>query len=174
MPVHSVTVDLISGKPVVREVGDSVHAILESINIPVLSKPINRDGKALVDGGIVNNVPANTLVAKGCNFVIAVSVTSKIKSEFASNRADTPTSKMKGASVLETIMRTYVVQNLNMNSVGVEPADFVIQPNMSEFSSTEFSRADEMSAIGKETAIQAMPQLKRLLSQIDGSLFESF
>ena len=173
MPVHSVTVDLISGSPVVREAGDSVHAILESINIPVLSKPINRDGKALVDGGIVNNVPANTLVAKGCNFVIAVSVTSKIKSEFASNRPDTPTSKMKGASVLETIMRTYIVQNLNMNSVGVQPADFVIQPNMSEFNSTEFSRADEMATIGRETAIQSIPELKRLLSQVDGKLFSA-
>jgi NTE family protein len=171
MPVHSVTVDLISGKPVIRDSGDSVHSILESINIPVLSKPINRDGRALVDGGIVNNVPANTLVAKGCNFVIAVSVTSKIKSEFASNRPDTPTSQMKGASVLATIMRTYVVQNVNMNSVGVQPADFVIQPNMSEFNSTEFSRADEMASIGKETAIQSMPELKSLLSRIDDKLF---
>lgn len=171
MPVHSVAVDLISGQPVVREVGDSVHAILESINLPVLSKPINRDGRALVDGGIVNNVPANTLVARGCNFVIAVSVTSKIKTEFASNRPDTPTSKMKAASVLETIMRTYIVQNVNMNSVGVQPADFVIQPNMSEFNSTEFSRADEMAAIGTQSAIQSMPELKRLLSQIDDKLF---
>ncbi len=171
IPVHSVTVDLISGTPIVREEGDSVHAILESINVPVLSIPINRDGRALVDGGIVNNVPANTLVAKGCNFVIAVSVTAKIKSEFASNRPDTPTTRMKSASVLETMMRTFVVQNVNMNSVGVQPADFVIQPDMSEFGSAEFNRADEMSAIGKTTAIVSMPSLKQLLSRVDDRLF---
>jgi NTE family protein len=172
IPVHSVTVDLISGQPIVREVGDSVNAILESINVPVLSKPINRDGRALVDGGIINNVPANTLVAKGCNFVIAVSVTAKIKQEFAKNGPHTLTAKMKSASVLETIMRTYVVQNVNMNSVGVQPADFVIQPDVRDFDITEFSRADEMSAIGAQTAHESLPQLKQLLSRVDSKLFE--
>jgi predicted acylesterase/phospholipase RssA/CRP-like cAMP-binding protein len=172
IPVHSVTVDLISGQPVVREEGDAVNAILESINVPVLSKPINRDGRALVDGGIINNVPANTLVAKGCNFVIAVSVTAKIKEEFASNNPNTLTEKMKSASVLETIMRTYVVQNVNMNSVGVQPADFVIQPDVRDFDITEFSRADEMSAIGAETALELLPKLKQILSRVDDKLFE--
>jgi len=171
IPVHSVTVDLIGGQPIVREEGDSVHSILESINLPVLSKPINRDGRALVDGGIVNNVPANVLVSKGCNFVIAVSVTAQMKAEFASNRPNTPTSNMKSASMLQTIMRTYVVQNVNMNSVGVQPADFVIQPDVSEFDITEFTRADEMAAIGEKTAVTSMPQLKRLLSKVDDKLF---
>jgi NTE family protein len=172
IPVHSVTVDLISGQPIVREEGDSVHAVLESINVPVLSKPINRDGRALVDGGIINNVPANTLVAKGCNFVIAVSVTAKIKQEFAKNSPDTLTAKMKSASVLETIMRTYVVQNVNMNSVGVQPADFVIQPDVRDFDVTEFSRADEMFTIGAQTTRDSLPQLKQLLSRVDSKLFE--
>ena len=171
IPVHSVTVDLISGKPIVRQEGDSVHAVLESINVPVLSKPINRDGRALVDGGIINNVPANTLVAKGCNFVIAVSVTAKIKQEFAKNGPDTLTAKMKSASVLETIMRTYVVQNVNMNSVGVQPADFVIQPDVRDVDVTEFSRADEMSTIGAQTTRESLPQLKQLLSRVDSKLF---
>ena len=172
IPVHAVTVDLISGQPIVREEGDSVHGILESINLPVLSIPINRDGRALVDGGIVNNVPANVLASKGCNFVIAVSVTAKIKQEFASNRPDTLTSKMKPASVLETIMRTYIVQNVNMNSVGVQPADFVIQPDVKDFDITEFSRADEMFAIGAKTTLDSLPQLKQFLSRIDSKMFE--
>ncbi len=171
IPVHSITVDLISGQAITRGEGDSVHSILESINLPVLSNPINRDGRALVDGGIINNVPANVLVSKGCNFVIAVSVTAKIKQEFASNGPDTETSKMKPASILETIMRTYVVQNVNMNSVGVQPADVVIQPDVRNFEITEFSRADEMSAIGAETTLDMLPQLFQLLSRVDSQLF---
>src|SRR5262249_27497921 len=75
----SVTVDLVSGNSIVRERGDAVHAILESINLPVLSRPICRSGQALIDGGLVNNIPADVLVAKGCNFVIAVSVTAKLE-----------------------------------------------------------------------------------------------
>jgi predicted acylesterase/phospholipase RssA len=113
------------------------------------------------------------LASKGCNFVIAVSVTAKIKQEFASNGPDTQTSKMKTASILETIMRTYVVQNVNMNSVGVQPADFVIQPDVRDFDITEFSRADEMSAIGAKTTLELLPQLKQLLSRVDDRLFKA-
>ena len=171
LPVFSVTVDLVRGQPLVREEGDAVCAITESINVPVLSIPINRDGRALVDGGIVNNVPANVLVSKGCNFVLAVSVTAKIKHEFASNRPDMPTSKMKSASILQTIMRTFVVQNVNMNSVGVQPAGFVIQPDVSEFDLAAFTRAGDMAAIGEATAHQSIPQLRRLLMQLDQPLF---
>ncbi|MDA7929092.1 DNA methyltransferase, partial [Mariniblastus sp.] len=44
IPVQSVTVDLVSGQPIIRKQGDAVHAITESINLPVLSRPINRNG----------------------------------------------------------------------------------------------------------------------------------
>lgn len=171
IPVESVTVDLISGQPVVRSDGDSVHAITESINLPVLSSPINRDGRALVDGGIVNNVPANLLVSHGCNFVIAASVTARMEPQFASNRPDTPTASMKSASIMKTILRTYVVQNVNMNSVGVAPADFVIEPDVSEFDITEFVRAREMADIGAETTKASLPKLKEYLATIDKELF---
>lgn len=171
IPVRSVTVDLISGEAVVRGEGDSVHAITESINLPVLSTPINRDGRALVDGGIVNNVPADLLAANGCNIVIAASVTASLERSFASNHPETPTTKMKTASIMKTILRTYVVQNVNMNSVGVAPADFVIQPDVTGFDITEFSRAKEMAAIGAETALDSIPKLKALLATVDKELY---
>ena len=170
IPVKSVTVDLISGQPVIRSEGDAVHAITESINLPVLSRPINRNGQALVDGGIVNNVPADVLLNSGCNFVIAASVSASIRPEFASNHAATPTKKMKHASAISTVLRTYVVQNVNMNSVGVAPADFVIQPDISEFKITEFTRADEMAEIGKATTRELIPKLSELLCSLDAPL----
>jgi NTE family protein len=111
------------------------------------------------------------LVASGCNFVIAISVTADMEKEFAKNRPDTPTSKMKSASVVKTILRTYLVQNVNMNSVGVAPADFVIQPDVTEFDLAEFTRADEMSAIGEKATLESISKLKELLAQVDTSLF---
>ncbi len=173
IPVRSVTVDLVSGTAVVRAEGDSVHAITESINLPVLSIPINRDGKSLVDGGIVNNVPADLLATSGCNIVIAASVTANLEQRFASNCPGTPTSKMKSASIMNTILRTYVVQNVNMNSVGVAPADFVIQPDVTGFDITEFVRAKEMATIGAETTLREIPKLRKLLATVDKQLYGS-
>jgi predicted acylesterase/phospholipase RssA/CRP-like cAMP-binding protein len=171
VPMHTVTVDLICGKSVVRSGGDATHAILESINLPVLSQPIIRPGQALVDGGLINNIPADVLVSKGCNFVIAVSVTAKMESEFARNRPDTPVAKMRSASVIQTVLRSFLVQSTNVNAIGVAPADYVIEPDVTGFELTEFTRTDELAAIGEETTLRSIPQIKQLLNRLDGALF---
>jgi predicted acylesterase/phospholipase RssA len=170
-PMHTVTVDLIGGESVVRSAGDAVHGILESINLPVLSTPIYRPGQALIDGGLINNIPADVLVSKGCNVVIAVSVTAKMDREFARNRPDTPIAKMRSASTIQTILRSFLVQSTSVNAIGVEPADFVIEPDVSGFQLTEFSRTDELAAIGEQATRKAIPQILKLLNQLEGNLF---
>jgi Flp pilus assembly CpaE family ATPase len=63
LPVLTVSVDLVEGGPLVREVGDATISVLESINLPPLALPIIHSDQALVDGGLLNNIPANVLVA---------------------------------------------------------------------------------------------------------------
>lgn len=171
LPMSTVTVDLISGESIVRNGGDAVHAILESINLPVLSTPINRAGQALVDGGLINNIPADVLVSKGCNFVIAVSVTAKMDREFARNRPDTPIGKMRAASTIQTVLRSFLVQSTSVNAIGVSPADFVIEPDVSGFELTEFSRTDELASIGEAATRDALPQITQLLKRLDDKVF---
>ncbi len=169
--IKTITLDLICGQVVIRDRGDAVNGILESINLPVLSLPIIRDGQALIDGGMINNVPADVLVSSGCNFVIAVSVTAKMEQEFAYNKPDTPADAMKRASTIQTVMRTYLVQNTSINARGVQPADIVIEPDVSQFELTEFSRTDELAMIGEQATLEALPAIKALLHQLDPQLF---
>ncbi len=171
LPVHTITVDLIGGRAVVRESGDAVHAICESINLPLISKPIFRDGQALVDGGLIDNVPADVLTRKGCNFVIAVSVTAKMELEFANNRSDTPAHQTRPASSIETLLRSYLVQNHSVNSLGVQAADFVIEPDVTQFELTAFTRTDEMAAVGEQTTLEAISEIRELLHRLDRELF---
>lgn len=173
VPVESVTVDLVVGEPIVRQRGDATNCILESINLPGLSRPICRAGQALVDGGLVNNIPADVLVRNGCNFVIAVSVTAKLNPEFANNRPETPTSGMKLPSIMQTVLRSYLVQSVNMNSVGVQPADIVIEPDVAGVELSNFSLTPQLAARGEEAAVEAIPSIKSLLSQLDPALFPS-
>ncbi len=171
LAMNSVTVDLISGNAVVRDRGDAVRGIVESINLPVLSVPINHHGQSLVDGGLINNIPADVLVAGGCNFVIAVSVTGEMEVEFAGNRPDTPTEHMRPASTIQTILRSQLVQSRNLNALGVQPADIVIEPDVTGFELTAFTRTDELSAVGEQTTRQAMPQIRASLHRLDSRLF---
>ena len=171
LPMQTVTVDLVSGDPVVRSTGDAVHAILESINLPVLSSPICRAGRLLVDGGLVNNVPANLLVDEGCNFVIAISVTAKLETKIGRNQPDTPTELMKSPSTLQTILRSYIVQSKNMNSIGVRPADIVIEPDVTTFELTDFQLTNQLAGIGEQATLDAIGQIKSQLAKLDGQLF---
>jgi NTE family protein len=171
IPCLSVTVDLVGGKSVVRERGDAIHAILESINLPVLSVPIVRNGQALIDGGLVNNIPADVLVSMGCNFVIAVSVTAKMETEFCEITAEKPMSAATKPGVLPTILRSLLVQSHNLNAFGVQPADVVIEPDVTGFDMTEFMRAKELAAIGEATALDQIPRIRQLLTRLDPKLF---
>ena len=169
VPCLSVTVDLVSGSSVVRDRGDAVHAILESINLPVLSVPIVREGRALIDGGLVNNIPADVLVARGCNFVIAVSVSAKMEKEFA---AITPgaTARTKPGMV-QTLLRSLLVQNHSLNAFGVQPADVMIAPDVTGFDLAAFTRAEEMAAIGRAAGLDTVPKIRTLLTRLDPQLF---
>ena len=173
VPCLSVTVDLVSGNSVVRERGDAVHAILESINLPVLSVPIVRNGQALIDGGLVNNIPADVLVSMGCNFVIAVSVTAKLETRFCDISAEKPTLSRNKPGIVPTILRSLLVQNYNLNAFGVQPADVVIEPDVSGIDASEFMRAKELAAIGETAALEQVPKIHRLLNRLDPQLFKS-
>jgi len=171
VPCLSVTVDLVGGNSVVRDRGDATHAVLESINLPVLSVPIVRDGQALIDGGLVNNIPADVLVSMGCNFVIAVSVTAKMEQEFCQITAKSPTSARANPGMVQTLLRSLVVQNRNMNAIGVQPADVVIEPDLTGFELTAFMRAKEMAAIGEAATLEQIPKIQQLLARLDPQLF---
>jgi NTE family protein len=171
VPCLAVTADLVSGAAVVRDRGDAVHAILESINLPVLSVPICRDGQALIDGGLMNNVPADVLVARGCNFVIAVSVTAKMEKRFADIAAGAPTRRRAGPGIVQTILRSLLVQNYSLNAIGVGPADVVIEPDVTAFDMTAFMRAKDLAAVGEATAVEQIPRVRQLLTRLDPQLF---
>ncbi len=171
IPMLTVTVDLVSADPVVRETGDATHGILESINLPGLSSPIIGNGTALVDGGLINNIPADVLARKGCNFVLASTVTAKLEQEFCGIRADQPTKKHGSPSFLKVIMRGQLVQSFNMNSVGVQPADFVIEPDVTAFDLSAFEQTDELAAVGERTTKEVIENIKQLLFKLDPKLF---
>jgi predicted acylesterase/phospholipase RssA/CRP-like cAMP-binding protein len=171
VPCLSVTVDLVSGGSVVRQHGDAVHAVLESINLPVLSVPICRGGQALIDGGLVNNIPADVLVSMGCNFVIAVSVTARMEKEFCDILPGSASMPRKKPGVLQTLLRSLLVQNHSLNAFGVSPADVVIEPDVRGFDLSEFVRAKELAAAGEAAALEQIPKVRQLLNRLDPQLF---
>ena len=170
IPFNAVTVDLVQVRTVVRRQGDAVDAILESINLPIVSKPILRDGMALVDGGILNNLPADVLAESGVDFVVGVDVSSRVRHEFAGNRPEMPTDKMKSASALDTLFRIFESQAHNIGKLRNRAVDFWITPDTSAFGLAEFHRTAEIADAGEAAARDKLPELKQRLVDLEKRL----
>ncbi len=74
----AVATDLASGQEVWLREGDVLDAVRASISLPGLFTPSRRDGRWLVDGGLVNPVPVSLCRALGAEIVIAVDLNTDI------------------------------------------------------------------------------------------------
>jgi len=72
LPFQAVATDMSTGKEVVLDKGDVIEAVRASISVPGIFTPVRKDGRVLVDGGLVNPVPVSTVRSMGAEFIIAV------------------------------------------------------------------------------------------------------
>ena len=76
IPFACVATDMITGEEVVLRRGSVSTAMRASMAIPGLFSPVTIGDKVLVDGGLVNNFPADVLKEMGADIIIGVEVTS--------------------------------------------------------------------------------------------------
>ena len=76
IPFACVATDMITGEEVVLRSGSVPTAMRASMAIPGLFSPVVIGDKVLVDGGLVNNFPADVLREMGADIIIGVEVTS--------------------------------------------------------------------------------------------------
>lgn len=167
IPFSTVSVDLVTGNQVVRDTGDAIHAVLESINIPVVAAPIRREGKVLVDGGVLNNVPGDVLPARGANIAVGVDLVSNLPQTFAGNVPTTPTRRMRRAGLLETLLRMMDVQANSLTKMRVHLLDLMITPDTAAFEFADFSKGLELADVGEAAAMEVLPQLKQLVVEME-------
>jgi NTE family protein len=74
IPFAAVATDFETGEEVVLDSGPVVEAIMASIAIPALFKPVLRQNRFLIDGGFVNPLPVSIAHQRGADVIIAVNV----------------------------------------------------------------------------------------------------
>jgi len=72
IPLRVVATDFHRGEPVVFDSGELLPAILASMSIPGIYVPVEHEGRVLVDGGLVDNLPYDLL--DDCDVTVAVDV----------------------------------------------------------------------------------------------------
>src|SRR5690606_6556394 len=74
----AVATELITGREVWLREGPVIDAVRASAALPGLFKPVEMDGRLLVDGALVNPVPVSLCRAMGADIVIAVDLNSDL------------------------------------------------------------------------------------------------
>ena len=165
IPLSTVAVDLVTGKQVVRDRGDAIHAVLESLNLPMIARPIVREGMALVDGGVLNNLPATLLPERGASLVVGVDISRGLSATFAGIGPGATTEPRGGPGPMETILRLTEVQAHEVTAMRSHAVDLMIGIDTSAYDFADFTKGDPLAELGAQATIEIMPQLKEMFQQ---------
>ena len=149
IPFRAVATDLERGDIAVLDSGSLPAAIRASMSVPLIFAPAEIDGRTLVDGGIVNNLPIDVARDHGVDRIIVVDVTS-------------PLGSFEGASVFSVAGRTLDVltfENVRTTRTEVLPGELLITPDI-PISSSEFERAAEAIEAGERAGEAAVERLQ--------------
>lgn len=149
IPFRCVATDLIAEEPVILRDGPLAEAMRATMAVPGMFPPVMRDGRMLVDGGVINNVPADVVRAMGADIVIAVDV-------------GVPTPLEPGFdSAITVISRTVDVLTDRNAAEAMKAADIVIRPEVKDIDTMDWRRSEEIADRGYRAAA-AEPRLAAL------------
>ena len=151
IPFRAVAADLETGETVVLDHGLLHEALRASSAIPLVFQPVEVQGRFLVDGGMVNNLPVDVAKSMGADIVIAVDASSKLEKK---ERLTSPLDIMSQAISIEIRRETKRQAAL---------ADMVIAPDTSDYSFTAFPSMKEIINKGEEAARAALPRIRELM-----------
>lgn len=159
IPFRAIATDLETGKEVILDSGDIVTAMRASMSAPGLFAPVERDGRLLVDGGLVENLPIDTARAMGVDVLIVVDVSFPL---YARDELTSPIEVTNQAFAILIRGRT-LEQREKLKS-----SDILIDPPLGRFTSADFGRVPQALRAGEQGALSSRQALAALsLSEQD-------
>ncbi len=165
IPVYVIATDALSGEEVVLSKGNAASAVLASAAIPAVFRPVEREGRLLIDGGISNNTAIAQAVALGAERVVIV------PAGFACALSEPPGNPLAAATHALTLLleQRLIVEVAHY----ADQVEIIVAPPLCPLSvnATDFTHADELITRGHtttcdwlETGGHRLPQPARFLS----------
>ncbi len=169
-----VTTDLIDRVEVVIDKGDIVSAVLATTAFPVVFPPVRRDGKTLIDGGVLNNTPFNVALERGTKYTVAVDLSnsapygSPVPYPPRNNiltRLLTRTQRDPMYQSVSTLADIITARNVKDHMKHAQPTVF-LEPDMGSIGLFDFHRLQEGIAAGRQVVNENMGALQALAKQV--------
>lgn len=156
IPFSCIAYDAVTGKEVVLESGNLAQAIRASMSIPGAFTPVNTNDMVLVDGGMINNLPADIVKQMGAEVIIGVDLASELKTaeelQSVTDLAD---------QITNFLARDKYEKNLEL-------IDLYIHPNLKPYTAASFTKGaiDTLVARGESKAREQWFEINELKNKI--------
>jgi NTE family protein len=176
-PCQVVATDLETGERIAMGEGPIIQACRASCSVPLIWVPVRRGDRILVDGAVVDPVPAEVVRQMGADLCIAVNavppvqkgVTNALTRMWRRVNALNPLSYLGDnrylPNTMDVFMNTIQILQHELGKFKAISADVTITPNLTEFTWIEFYKTRGLIERGAEAAEKALPQIKRLLAE---------
>lgn len=151
IPFVAVATDLYSGELITMGAGDLVKSVQASCSIPFFFVPCDYMGRILVDGGVVNPVPAKVAHDLGADLIIAVDLCELLPKTYPRN-------------LFQVFDRSTEIAFMWQNQACSSYADFVIRPKTCGVGTFNDNMKQLLYESGKEAAREMIPEI---LNKID-------
>lgn len=162
------TVDLNTGREHVIRSGPLVPALRATMSIPGVFAPVEREGRRLVDGGILNNVPADLARRLGAEVVLAVDVLPHFEGDVPGAAAAATPLELPFAPVgLRDVWEAAFVTVAALTAANLERSrpEILLRPAIPTHITllTGYTRAEEALEAGERAMEAALPELREYL-----------
>ncbi|AZZ45065.1 hypothetical protein C1896_09160 [Pseudomonadaceae bacterium SI-3] len=161
IPFRAVATDIANDKKVIFRSGHLPQAIRASMSIPAVFAPVEIDGRLLVDGGMVDNVPMDVARDMGVDRLIVVDI-------------GTPLLPREQLLTVVDVLNQSITMMTRRNSEAqlatLRPEDLLVQPMLAAFGSTDFGRAEQLIDAGYRAADALGGRLATMRSESGGNL----
>ena len=159
IPLALVAADIQTGERVVFKTGSVAEAVMASTCVPGVFTPVEIDGRLLVDGAIVENVPVSVLKEMGARVSVAI--------DLGSGRYRTP------QGIVEVLLNAFAIAVDQTTRRQTEAADIVIRPDLSGYSLMDSGNSAKLYAEGFRSAALAAEALREATKQAEPSSWET-
>ncbi len=150
LPFAAVATDLNRGTRVILDHGSVAKAVHASSAIPGVFEPVSYQGKTLVDGGVMENIPISVAREKGADIVIAVDISENVNNFNITNIVDV------------TMQAVNIMFDENVKNKKKD-ADILIAPAVGDVAMLDFTQKKRCMQAGIDAAEKAMPQIRKRL-----------
>ncbi|UTW53823.1 patatin-like phospholipase family protein [Kordiimonas sp. SCSIO 12610] len=166
IPFAAIAADVYTGERVVMDQGDVVTAIRASSAVPGVLPPVDTNRMMLIDGGVVDPVPVEAARELGADFIIAVDLQADFQGRVKSMGFDPLQEKPRAAAMKTARAGLYLtLSTLGRIRSEAAKADVIIEPKIGHIEASDFTKANELIALGAQAMDEVLPEIEILLEQ---------